>query len=113
MEHSSSLSCREQFQEKGGKKMEMIKIIHPTLEDYYARVCMLAKKYGHESWMKLSPDSLTAEERFEFSFIVSTFEDKLVHREFEEMSRAPDLVGCTFERSTEPGMIPGSVFCMG
>jgi hypothetical protein len=91
----------------------MITVIHPTFEDYRSRVSWMAQKYNCESWFELSAKSMSGEDRFEYSFIISTFGDRLIHREFEEMSRTPDLVGMACERSTEPGMLPGSVVYRG
>jgi len=93
--------------------MEMVVIVHPTLDEYHARVKAMAKKYGQPSWIGLGPADLNREDAFEYSFIISAVGDQLIHREFLDMSWTPDHLSFNDEVFAEPGLPPGSVFFSG
>lgn len=93
--------------------MEIVVVTHPTLDEYYARVTAMAQKYGRENWLSLSADEMSREDRFEYSFIISAVGAQLVHREWLCMSETPGHSDFADGTSTEPGLVPGSVFLAG
>ena len=64
--------------------MEMVVVVHPTLEDYSSQVHAIAEKYGLDSWLDLyeHPEKMNEEDRDDFSFIAMAVGDQLIHREF-------------------------------
>jgi hypothetical protein len=91
--------------------MEMVEVVHPTLEDYAGRVKALASKYEASSWMSLRPEVMDEDDRFEFSFIQMAVGDLLVHREYFESP--PGEQGLDIDASVEPGQTPGSTVWWG
>jgi hypothetical protein len=92
--------------------MEIL-ITHPSLDEYHRRLVAMANKYGCESWIGLMQDLVSREDWFEYSFIVSTVGDQLIQREFVDIFQTPSHLGTTYGTSTEPGLVPGSVFLAG
>jgi hypothetical protein len=93
--------------------MDMVMIVHPTLEEYHERVTAMARKYGRESWLSLTTEEMSTDDSFEYSFIVSSVGDKLVHREFLDMSQTPGIESMPDEMMSEPGHVPGSFIFRG
>jgi hypothetical protein len=89
--------------------MEMVVVVHPTLEDYSSQVHAIAEKYGLDSWLDLyeHPEKMNEEERDDFSFIAMAVGDQLIHREFNSPDRSPGGRD-TDDVLVEPGLIPGS-----
>ena len=88
--------------------MEMVKVVHTTLDDYAIRVDELASKYGANSWINLRPDVMDADDRFEFTFIQMAVGDLLVRREYFPASGPPWREDSDAEVTVEPGRTPGS-----
>ncbi|MDR3715209.1 MAG: hypothetical protein P4L51_20545 [Puia sp.] len=95
--------------------MEMVVVVHPTLEDYSAQVHAIAEKCGYETWLDLFEDprkKMNADDRDDFSFITMAVGDQLIHREFLNPERSPggdDIDGMQIE----PGFSPGSTVLLG
>ena len=94
--------------------MEMVVVVHPTLEEYSSQVHAMAEKYGFASWLELFeyPEKMSKEERDDFSFITMAVGDQLIHRELISPDRSPGEVEAE-EMQIEPGMIPGSTILPG
>jgi|GEM_PF-3583942 hypothetical protein len=95
--------------------MEMVVVVHPTLEDYSAQVNAMAQKCGYETWFQLFDDSekkMSEDDRDDFSFITMAVGDQLIRREFNSPDRSPggdDVDGM----QVEPGHSPGSTVLRG
>jgi hypothetical protein len=95
--------------------MEMVVVVHPTLEEYSFQVHAMAQKYGYETWLELFEDpdkKMNAEDRDDFSFIAMAVGDQLIHREFLSPARSPggdDLDGMQVEPELSSGsaVLPG------
>ena len=92
--------------------MEIV-ITHPSLEEYQDRLNRMAEKYCCESWMTLIPDSMSREDRFEYSFIVSAVGGQLMELECAGFFHPPSSPPIYSGISNEPGMIPGSFIWPG
>lgn len=92
--------------------MDMVVVVHPTLEEYSSQVHAMAIRHGLASWLELfeCPEKMSKEERDDFSFITMAVGDQLIHREFN-LSRSPGEDDKDIE--IEPGMIPGSTILPG
>ncbi|MDR3410936.1 MAG: hypothetical protein P4L87_08355 [Formivibrio sp.] len=95
--------------------MDMVVVVHPTLEDYSSQVHEMATKCGYETWLDLFEDpnkKMNADDRDDFSFITMAVGDQLIHREFISPDRSPggdDADGL----QVEPGLSPGSIVLSG
>jgi hypothetical protein len=95
--------------------MEMVVVVHPTLEEYSAQVHAMAKKCGYETWLDLFEDpdkKMSADDLDDFSFITMAVGDQLIRREFNSPDRSPggdDSEGM----QVEPGLGPGSTVLEG
>ena len=94
--------------------MDMVVVVHPTLEEYSEQVHAIAKRHGLASWLELieCPEKMSKEERDDFSFITMAVGDKLIHREFISPSWSPGEDNKA-DIELEPGMIPGSTVLLG
>jgi len=96
--------------------MEMVEIVSPTLEEYLVRVRQLSGIYrgDPDSWFQLTIDDIPeTDDRDEFSFIRMALWDKLLENEFFPKDKSRSQLNLFNDcDETEPGAIPGSVFCL-
>jgi hypothetical protein len=94
--------------------MDMVVVVHPTLDDYSSRVRMIADRHGFESWLELfeCPEKMSEDERDDFSFITMAVGDQLIHREFIDSSRSQGEDDVD-NIQAEPGVTPGSAILPG
>jgi hypothetical protein len=92
--------------------MEIV-ITHPSLDEYRGRLAAMAKKYACESWITLIPDTMTHEDRFEYSFIVSAVGEQLMQLECADIFQTPSHKDMAIGTSNEPGFNPGSFIFAG
>lgn len=94
--------------------MDMVVVIHPTLEEYASQVRAIAERHQLESWLDLfeCSEKLSEDERDDFFFITAAVGDQLIHREFINPSRSR-CDNDTDDIQIEPGMIPGSIILPG
>lgn len=96
--------------------MEMVEIVHPSLDEYMTQIRHLAEVYGNgsENWYKLTIRDIpeTAEDdRDDFRFIRMALWDQLLEREFFPESSTRFRLNRSSECNTvEPGENPGSTF---
>ncbi len=96
--------------------MDMIAITHPSLDEYSDRVIAMANKYHCESWIEINPEVMNSDDGEEFSFIMKSLGDQLIHREFQKflaIGRPPTVDSFGACISVEPGGLPGSTVCTG
>lgn len=94
--------------------MDMVVVVHPTLDEYSHRVRKIAEKHDLESWLELfeCPEKMSEDERDDFSFITMAVGDQLIHREFIDPSRSQREDDMD-DIQVEPGISPGSAFLSG
>ena len=82
---TSETKGQRTVRQEGGKAMEMIEVVTPTLDEYMVRVRLFGTRYLGDAneWYKLRTSDIDAEDdRDEFSFIRMALWDKLMNKEF-------------------------------
>ena len=94
--------------------MDMVVVVHPTLEEYSSQLHAMAEKYGFETWLELfeNPEKMNEDDRDDFSFITMAVGDQLIHREFLSRDQSPGGDRAS-DMQVEPGLSSGSTVLLG
>jgi len=96
--------------------MDMVEIIHPTLDEYMAKIRNLANKYhkNPDAWYTLSIEDIPENEeddRDDFRFIRMALWNQLSEKEFLSEGTTRFRLNQSHEcTNVEPGANPGSTF---
>jgi hypothetical protein len=99
--------------------MEIMTVVHPSLDEYATRIEHIASKCGVDSWLKLthSPEPLARldeSDRSEFYFIQAAVGDLLLQRElFGGTIQVLGQEDCVEYTPVEPEPASGSTVYMG